>query len=179
VPSELTLHTLGPEDSELLGNLLELYIHDLSAIYPRVELDARGRFGYPPLPAYLSGRSDRFAFSIRCDGRVAGFALAQRGSPVADDPNVLDVAEFFVLKRFRQRGVGRAAAALLWERLPGTWTIRVRADNAPAVPFWRSAVAAYTRGTGTEREHDDGSSKWLVFSFDNAGGARLGHRAGQ
>ncbi len=167
---ELTLETLVPEDGELLGNLLELYIHDLSAIFTRVELDARGRFGYPSLPAYLSGRTDRFAFLIRCGGRVAGFSLAQRGSPVADDPNVLDVAEFFVLRRFREHGVGRAAAALLWDRLPGTWTIRARVDNARAVPFWRRAVAAYTRGTGTEREHCDGSSTWRVFSFDNARG---------
>ena len=146
MPSELTLHTLGPEDSELLGNLLELYIHDLSAIYPRVELDARGRFGYPPLPAYLSGRSDRFAFSIRCDGRVAGFALAQRGSPVADDPNVLDVAEFFVLKRFRQRGVGRAAAALA----AGALTDTTLADGIARLDSAIASLRATLGGLGVQ-----------------------------
>lgn len=166
--TQVTLETAGPADGELLANLLELYIHDLSAIFARVELGADGRFGYPPLAAYLSGRTDRFAFLLRWDGQLAGFALAQRGSPVADDPNVLDVAEFFVLRRFRARGVGRAAAALLWDRLPGTWTIRAAVENAPAVPFWRGAVAAYTRGAGTEREHLVGSSKWIVFSLDSA-----------
>jgi predicted acetyltransferase len=168
-PSELALEALRPEDGELLANLLELYIHDLSAIFTRVELDARGRFGYPPLSAYLSGRTDRFAFLIRCGGRVAGFALAKRGSPVSADPNALDIAEFFVLRRFREHGVGRAAAALLWDRLPGTWTIRALVANTGAVSFWRRAVAAYTRGSGTEREHLDGTSSWLVFSFDNTG----------
>lgn len=173
-PSELTLEALRPEESELLANLLELYIHDLSAIFTRVELDASGRFGYPSLSAYLSGRTDRFAFLIRCSGRVAGFALAKRGSPASDDPNVLDIAEFFVLRRFREQGVGRAAAALLWDRLPGTWTIRALVANTGAVSFWRRAVAAYTRGRGTEREQLDGTSSWLVFSFDNTGYASDG-----
>jgi predicted N-acetyltransferase YhbS len=166
--AQVALEALKPADGELLANLLELYVHDLSAIFTRVELGPDGRFGYPALPTYLSGRTDRFAFLIRCDGHVAGFALAQRGSPVADDPNVLDIAEFFVLRRFRERGVGRAAAALLWDRLPGTWTIRAAVHNARTVPFWRGAVAAYTHGTGTEREHLVGSSKRVVFSFDSA-----------
>lgn len=166
--AEVTLRTLGPADEELLANLLELYVHDLSVLFPRVELGPNGRFGYPPLSTYLSGSGTRFAFSIHAGDQVAGFVLVQRGSPVADDPNTLDVAEFFVLRRFREHGVGRAAAALLWARLPGTWTIRAVTRNARAVTFWRGAVAAFTRGTGTEREHFDGSSTWVVFSFDSA-----------
>ena len=80
-------------DAELLSNLLELYIHDLSAAFPHLELGADGRFGYPKLPLYWSEPESRFPFLIRCDGRVAGFALVTRGSPATDDPNVFDIAE--------------------------------------------------------------------------------------
>jgi predicted acetyltransferase len=163
----VTLDPITRDDGVLLGNLLELYIHDLSAIFVDVELGADGRFGYPQLASYLANSSDRFPFLIRCDGRVAGFILARRGSPVAEDPNVLDVAEYFVLRRFRGRGVGRSAAKLLWDKLRGAWTVRAAAINPSAVTFWRSVVAAYTHNTGTEVERRDGTKTWVVFSFEN------------
>jgi len=165
----ITLVPISREEGALLGNLLELYIHDLSAIFVDVELGADGRFGYPDLASYLSGSSDRFPFLIRCDQRVAGFVLARRGSPVAEDPNVLDIAEYFVLRRFRGRGVGSSAAKLLWENLRGAWTIRASTANAGAVAFWRSVVGAYTNNAASESERRDGSKTWVVFSFNNAG----------
>jgi predicted acetyltransferase len=165
----VTLDPITQEDGALLGNLLELYIHDLSAIFTDVELGADGRFGYPHLASYLAGSGDRFPYLIRCDGRVAGFILARRGSPIAENPNVLDVAEYFVLRRFRGRGVGRAAAKLLWDNLRGAWTIRAAAVNPRAVAFWRSVVGTYTANVVTEAERSDGSKTWVVFSFDNGG----------
>lgn len=163
-----TLSAMSEADGPLLSNLLELYIHDLSAIFLDVQLGPDGRFGYPRLASYLSGSSDRFAFLIRCEQRIAGFALVTRGSPAATDPNVLDVAEYFVLRRFRGCGVGRAAARLLWDRMPGTWTVRAANVNPDAVAFWRRVVAGYTNDTATETERRDGKKNWVVFSFDSA-----------
>jgi predicted acetyltransferase len=163
----VTLDAVTEKDAELLGNLLELYVHDLSAMFLHVELGPDGRFGYPQMRSYLGGCSDRFAFLVRCDEHVAGFALAKRGSPAAKDPDVLDVAEFFVLRRYRGRGVGRAAAELLWDRLRGSWTVRASVKNPQAVSFWRGAIAAYTSNSAREFEHVDGSGKWTVFSFEN------------
>ena len=119
----VSLVAATPADATLLANLLELYIHDLSGVFD-VTLGADGRFGYPRLPLYWSEPDRRFAFLIRCDERVAGFALATRGSPAVSDPDVLDVAEFFVMRRYRRSGVGRAAAFLLWNRIAGNWLIR-------------------------------------------------------
>jgi predicted acetyltransferase len=164
----VTLAPVSREDGALLGNLLELYIHDLSAIFVDVQLGADGRFGYPDLASYLSGSIDRFAFLIRCDQRVAGFVLARRGSPLAEDPNVLDVAEYFVLRRFRGCGVGASAAKLLWDNLRGAWTIRASTRNPDAVAFWRSVVGTYTNNAAREMERRDASKAWVVFSFDNA-----------
>ena len=65
--------------------------------------------------------------------------------PAVNDPDVLDVAEFFVMRRRRRSGVGRAAAFLLWNRIAGNWIIRVAEDNASALQFW----------TGVAREFSD------------------------
>jgi predicted acetyltransferase len=152
----------------LLSNLLELYIHDLSVVFPHGELGADGRFGYTRLPLYFGEPDRRFPFVIRSEGRVAGFALAKRGSPVVPDPDVLDVAEFFVLRKYRRSGIGRQAAFLLWNRLPGRWTVRVSEGNSGALDFWRDAIAAYTHGALTESAMDGEPHAWRVFLFESA-----------
>lgn len=152
-------------DALLLSNLLELYIHDLSDVFPGIELGADGRFGYDKLPLYWSERDRRFAFVIRCGGRIAGFVLATRGSPAADDPEFLDVAEFFVLRRHRRSGVGHRAAVLLWQRIPGKWTVRVSEGNGGALAFWRGVVAEFTSGAATESTRPGQPHAWRVFSF--------------
>lgn len=70
-PPPVTLDAAAPNDVTLLGDLMELYIHDLSAVFPDVMLGPDGRFGYPKLPLYWSEPDRRFPFLIRCDSRVA------------------------------------------------------------------------------------------------------------
>jgi predicted acetyltransferase len=162
----VTLDEAGPGDAELLGNLLQLYIHDLSAIFTHVELGSDGRFGYPHLGSYFDGRDGRYAFLIREAGELAGFILVKRGSPFFDDPQIFDIAEFFVLRRHRGRGVGRLAAALLWQRLPGRWSVRVALENADAVPFWRRTISAYTGAKAEEQARHSGEHAWAVFDLE-------------
>ena len=132
-PRRVSLATATRADAPLLSNLLELYLHDLSEAFP-MEVGADGRFGYEPLALYWTQEERRFPFLIRSGSRVAGFALAARGSPATDDPADLDVAEFFVLRQHRRCGVGREAAFLLWNRLEGRWVVRVSEGNHRALP---------------------------------------------
>jgi GNAT superfamily N-acetyltransferase len=103
---EITLEIATAGDRRLLSNLLELYLHDLSEIFP-IQVGADGRFGYDKLPRYWSEPDTHYAYLIRCKTDVAGFALVTRGSPATDDPNDLDVGEFFVLRSYRRSGIGR------------------------------------------------------------------------
>jgi len=161
------LEVATPDRAPLLSNLLELYIHDMSEIFP-LELGADGRFGYGSLPLYWSAPEKRFAFFIHAGSRIAGFVLVTRGSPVTNDPNDLDVAEFFVLRSFRRTGVGRQAAFLLWDRLPGQWVVRVSEGNRAALPFWHAIVQDYTGGAFSESKHPSGPHGTRVFSFKSA-----------
>ena len=151
----------------LLSNLLELYIHDMSAAFPNIEIDSGGRFGYPKLPLYWSEPNKRFAFVISLNDRVAGFVLATRCSPIANDPEDLDVAEFFVLRQYRRRDVGRQAAILLWNRIPGKWTVRVSEGNSGGIAFWREVVSDFTKGAATELQRAGVPNNWRVFSFQS------------
>ena len=167
VDEQVTLEQATPADATLLSNLLELYIHDLSEVFP-IDPGADGRFGYHKLPLYWSEPEQRFPFLIRSGGKVVGFALATRGSPATNNPEVLDVAEFFVLRRYRRTGCGRRAAALLFDRIPGRWIVRVSEGNRGARPFWESVVGAYTRGQFTHAQREGSPHAWRDLSFVSA-----------
>jgi predicted acetyltransferase len=163
----VSLDQASEADSALLSNLLELYIHDMSEVFPHVQLGPDGRFGYSRLPLYWSEPDRRFAFLIRCDGRIAGFILVTRGSPAVSDPDVLDVAEFFVLRQYRRAGTGREAAFMLWHRLRASWIVRVLENHVVALAFWRDTIATFTNGTYSESPLRGEPNDWRVFSFES------------
>ena len=95
---------------------------------------------------------------------MAGFSFVTRGSPASDDPETLDVAEFFVLRGWRRSGVGRRAAPLLWDRLPGPWTVRVSTGTGPACRSGNRScattrVAHSRRASGPDRRIRGASSR--------------------
>jgi predicted acetyltransferase len=92
--------------------------------------------------------------------------LVTRGSPMSDDPDVFDIAEFFVLRAHRRSGVGRRAAFLVWNRFPGRWIVRVSEANKSAVSFWTGAITEYAPGSAAEFKRDGEPHAWRVFSFD-------------
>ena len=164
-PVKLELAT--PETRELLASLLDLYMQELSNIFS-IQAGADGRFRYAKLPLYWA-EPGRFPFFIYSGAQPAGFALATRGSPVTDDPEVFDVAEFFVRGAQRRVGVGRRAAFLLWNRLPGRWVVRVSEANAPGLSFWSTIVKQYTGGAFLQDKRFVGSHTWHVFTFASRG----------
>ena len=161
------LATASPEAAVLLSNLLGLYMHDMSVHFP-VEPGTDGLFRYEGLPLYWSEPATHFPFLIYVGERVAGFALATRGSPASDNPEHLDVAEFFVLRAHRRAGVGREAAFLLWNRLPGQWVVRVSTANSEAVAFWRASIDQYTAGAFDHTQRGASPHDWQVFTFATA-----------
>ena len=164
--TELTrIHAADAAERVVLTNLLELYIHDLSESFPYVELGPDGRFGYPALTSYWTEPAVRFAFLIKEGGKVVGFALVTVGSPAAPEPDVYDLAEFFVLRGHRRSGVGRRAALSLWSQLRGTWTVRGAESNPGALAFWSRIVDEYTGSTATISAWSGKTSQFRVFRF--------------
>jgi len=149
----------APEQSPILANLLELYAHDFSEFH-NLEIGDDGRFGYAPLPLYWSD-PNRHPFLVRVDGKLAGLVL------IFFNGEMWDMAEFFVLRAFRRRGIGTQLAHQIWRRFPGPWQVRVMQTNVQAQQFWTAAIALFVgeaiRPVSTEM---DGTG-WAVFSFDS------------
>lgn len=142
-PSSIALQPITLDHASVLRNLFQLYVYDFSELLP-LDLAASGLFE-PPLGEEWWTREDHFAFFIRSAeaGKLIGFALVRRGSRVTDASDVMDVAEFFVVRGARARGVGSAAAHALFARFDAPWEIRVRESNLPAQKFWSRVVSGW------------------------------------
>src|SRR6516162_802430 len=90
----------GPEDRGRVLALFEMYVYDLSELLG-LDVGDDGRFHAYPLDAYWS-EPRRHPFLIRVDEKIAGFALVHGRSRLTGDEAVTDMAEFFVLRRYRR-----------------------------------------------------------------------------
>jgi predicted acetyltransferase len=160
----------GPDDAGRLGALFELYAYDFSEILD-LDVGENGRFVVPPLDAWWT-EPWRHAFLIRVDATLAGFALVQERSRLTGADAVNDMAEFFVVRRYRRRGVGQHAAEWLFDRFRGPWEVRQRAENHAATAFWRRAIARYADGRFDEVLWDDERWRGPVQRFESAGQPR-------
>jgi predicted acetyltransferase len=156
----------APEHAPILANLLELYAHDFSEFHD-VELGADGRFGYKYLPLYWSDPG-RYPFLVRMDGKLAGFVLVRRGSAISGNESVWDMAEFFVLRGYRRRGIGTAVAHEVWRRFPGFWEVRAMPSNRAGHDFWKRAISAFTGETIDSVRVEKGGECWHLFSFESS-----------
>jgi len=153
------------EQEPILANLLELYAHDFSEFH-KLELGANGRFGYNHLPLYWQ-EPNRYPFLVRVAGQLAGLVLVRGISQTDSCENVWDMAEFFILRGYRKRGIGTNAAHQVWRRFPGLWRVRVMEANRSAHPFWEHSIAVFAgESIPSVRVEKDGTA-WHVFSFDS------------
>jgi predicted acetyltransferase len=160
-------------DQETLRNLLQLYAYDFSEILS-LDVDQTGRFKEEPLAAYWSD-AWRFPFLLRVHEQLAGFALVHHKSKLSAAEDVWDMAEFFVLRKYRRAGVGMTAAHQIFATHAGEWEVRQRKANVLATSFWRSAISAYTGGCFSEELLDDERWRGPVQRFSSAAGANRSH----
>jgi predicted acetyltransferase len=169
--AEVTLETAGPERRETLTNLFQLYAHDFSEQWfdrPEGELDENGRLEeYGLMDSYWS-EPNREAMLIRADGRIAGFVMvndhAHSGLPLD-----YSIAEYFVARKHRRSGVGRAAALAVISARPGLWELAVARRNVGAQHFWRKVAAELATGPVEELDRDDDRWNGLILRFTAAG----------
>lgn len=152
--------SVKPAERPLVEGMAQFYIYDFSEMEPwdsdRFEFDARGRFDALPGFDAFWHREDHHALIIRMDERPAGFALlntlSHRGGSVERN-----MAEFFVARKYRRRGVAREAVRQILALYPGAWEIAVAARNHAAIAFWPRAIAAAPNVSRLVRLEGDGT----------------------
>jgi predicted acetyltransferase len=142
-------------DRQWIQSVYRDYLDDLSPLNTGVfSVTSLGEIGYSEsdqLDRWFGDPSVNPLVILRGTEPV-GFAMVARGGAgpgrAACDYRM---AEFFVARTYRRRGVGRLAVELILNRFAGRWEITEYLRNPVAVSFWRRVVANYTQGRYQER----------------------------
>ncbi len=192
----IEINEASERDIEVINNLVRFYVYDFTG-YTGWDCPESGLFGgCDELPLYWGKTPDNpkcrwpedwrgYPLLVRVDGKLAGFSLARRTPGWCSEDEVtrdvasrlgpldFDMGQFFILRKFRRKGVGRGVAQATFDRFPGAWQIRALPVNTPAVAFWRSVVADYTGGRYEEfvGMADEYCGGYVVLRFDSCSGA--------
>jgi predicted acetyltransferase len=165
----VSVRAAGGCERPLIENLSQFYIYDFSemetASSSRIEFGDHGL--YPPLPDIdLYWRIEGFRpLLIHVRQRLAGFILintrSHRGGSVEHN-----MAEFFVARKHRRRGVATEALRQILARYPGRWEVAVAERNAAAMAFWPHAITAVPNICRLVRFEGDGEHwRGPIWSF--------------
>jgi len=163
---QITIVEAEEQDRDVLSRLMELYCYDFSE-FTGWDVRDDGRFGDKGLDGCWT-EPWRHPFLIRADGKLAGFGIVDERSHLTDDPQIRDMKEFFVMRKFRGQGVGAYVAAHLFVQFPGRWEVRQHRQNVAARSFWVRVIKRYTRGRFTEVTLDEKSGYQTMQSFTTA-----------
>ena len=141
----VTVRMAGGSERRLIESLIQFYIYEFVRVEPpcSIHMEFGDQDCYPPfadLDRYW--RFEGFhPLLIRVEERLAGFALinshSRRGEKIQ-----LNMAEFFIAREHRGRGVATEAVRLILAQYPGRWEIAVAERNVAAKAFWPRAIGA-------------------------------------
>jgi predicted acetyltransferase len=156
------------DDVPVLRRLMQLYLYDIATI-DEWDVGDDGLYGNPEtIERFWSATDERRSFLIRVDGKLAGFALTRMGSYFGD-PEARELSEFFVLRRYRRRGVGQRAVRAVFEMFPGRWEVRELGSNVDARGFWLTVIGRVTAGAFQEVAHTNEHGPGWVQRFVSPG----------
>jgi predicted acetyltransferase len=152
-------------DAPVLDRLRQLSAYDFSE-YSGIDVDPNGLF-LPSTDDETDTEQPVADFFIRVDGRLAGFATVSRHDAYLDHGRPYLLSSFFVLRKYRRRGVGEHVACTLFDRYPGRWEVATNPGREPAQTFWRHVIGRYT--AGAHQEAADGCERWAgpIWAFDS------------
>lgn len=132
------------EQKSVFIQMMELYRYDFSE-FSSDDINEYGYFGYSHIDDYWN-EEGRYPFFIRVDGRLAGFVLVRSCCEHTHLSNPHNIAEFFVMRKYRRKGVGKEAAVKIFDMFPGGWEVSQWVNNLPAQSFWKQTISEYTNG---------------------------------
>lgn len=155
--SDVSIRLAAPQDRPVIENLIQLYLYDMADLF-QFPVGPDGRFAYDLLDRFW-----RRPYLVSWRGELAGFVLVVDESPITGAEDRQFIAEFFVLRAYRGRGVGAQAFREVLRANPGRWQIGVMERNLAASAFWLNVTAAHA--PRAYPHHFDGEN-WRVYEFE-------------
>jgi len=128
--TDLKLERAGIDDKDFIKNLYQHYMHDLSEFNDSLQPDAMGLFDNSFVDSYYC-KDNLIPLKITLANSIIGFLFCSKGQKV--DYIIQDI---FILKNYRNRGLGKLAVEQLFALYPGRFGLGVLIKNASAKLFW-------------------------------------------
>ena len=149
------------QHKKVIENLMQFYYYDFSE-YVKHDVESDGLFPpYPNLEDYWTSENDKFPYIIQKESNYVGFVLVKRIN--TENQNHFSIGEFFILRKYRREGIGKAVASEIFNLHRGIWEVYQKESNKPAQEFWNKTISAYTKGIFRERQ-EDGK---VIQNFEN------------
>ncbi len=161
---KLKLIPASIDDYPVMQNLASYYAYDMSEYMGWAqEKDGTHSVGMD----YIKYFNDEniFPFIIKYQDELAGFVIIDKN--VSDPSNDFNIAQFFILRKFKGKGLGRSVAGQCFDKFRGKWEVFVMPKNDGAYQFWRKAIKSYTHGKFKEYTRNVGKSIRNIFEFNN------------
>ncbi|KAB8061017.1 GNAT family N-acetyltransferase [Janthinobacterium sp. FT14W] len=135
----MTLRAIVPGDEAALARLFQLYCYDNTG-WSGEALLADGRYDVcdEGLASYVHAAGHTASW-IEVAGELAGFFLTEPG--MAGKLAVQEFSDFFILKKYRRRGVALEVVRRVLLDSAQPWLVATFRDDAAACAFWRQAFA--------------------------------------
>lgn len=147
-----TLVRASEKYKAVIQNLMQFYIYDFSE-YVKYDVEDNGLFApYPHLEDYWKETNKKFPYIIKKDDKYVGFVLVRFIE--SQERMYFSIAEFFILKKYRRTGIGKAIAIKVFDLHKGQWEVFQKESNKPAQIFWKKVIEEYTKGQYKDRSED-------------------------
>jgi len=123
---------------ETVQNLMQLYLHDLSE-FSDDQINCEGQFDYGEYFHLYWEDKDRLPYLCIDNDSPIGFALVRKLSKRS-----FSMAEFFILKTHRGKGIATLFAHEIFKLHHGQWSVAEIESNLPAQTFWRKTIGLFT-----------------------------------
>ena len=143
IPASLT-------DYPIIQNMGRFYVYDMSKYMGSEagwEIPEDGLYECRDFKKYWLD-PQAFPYLIRYGKELAGFAIVDKKG--SDNQVDFNMAQFFILRKFKGKSVGKQVAYHCFNQYQGVWEIMVLPGNTGAYQFWKKIITQYTQNNFTE-----------------------------
>ena len=144
VNMNVILQPASIEDHPTMQNMGRFYVYDMTEYMQDEEgwaIPENGLYECIDLKKYWNDKN-AFPFLIRINEELAGFVIIdKKGSHEKIDFNM---AQFFILRKFKSKGIGRIVANECFNKFNGLWEVMVMPQNKGAYKFWKRVISEYS-----------------------------------
>jgi predicted acetyltransferase len=162
--THIELRKAKGNDFACIENLMQFYNYELSE-WLSVKFESNGLFTIRSKAEYWK-KSRTQAFLIFVADELAGFVTLDDETYGADAD--FNIGYFFVSRRFRGRGVGRAVVEKLLNLYPGNWEIFYITANLAAGKFWDAVLPALTHNSFSRQSISVDDHDCTLFKFTSS-----------